>query len=51
MVVRKVLFGLCLVAGCTTRLSAADWLQFRGNRVNGLATDQSSPVSLKKIAW
>ena len=51
MVGKTVLFQMILVIGSTSGLVGADWLQFRGNHIDGVSTERIAPISLKTISW
>lgn len=47
---KSVFLSLCVVLIVGAGVSA-DWRQFRGNDVNGIAEKQPSPESLSDVAW
>ncbi|MCH7989307.1 MAG: pyrrolo-quinoline quinone, partial [Planctomycetes bacterium] len=42
---------LAFAVACAGLLTGADWLQFRGNNVNGVSSETDVPTSMEKIAW
>jgi outer membrane protein assembly factor BamB len=49
--VNRPLTSSCFAIACVVVCSGADWLQFRGNNVDGIAANPSQSVSLDNVVW
>ena len=47
----RLLSQLAFAVLCVGLFCGADWLQFRGNNVNGVSAETNVPTSMDNIAW
>ena len=48
---KRRLSQFVIAVACVGLLTGADWLQFRGNNVNGVSSETDVPTSMENIAW